>query len=117
MTPTESNRDTNRTKRRIKVRYGVNRPEKTGFTMNVSETGLFINTNMIHRPGKTIHVEIIFPEKTFNLWARVVWAKQVPPQLAHALQCGMGVCFVDPTPEWLEFIATWQKQHGGPTGP
>lgn len=115
MSPIENKRDNNRTKRRIKVRFGVNRPEKTAFTMNLSETGLFIKTNHVHPPGTTIQVELAFPEKTWTLWARVVWAKKVPPRLAHALECGMGLCFVDPTPEWLEFFAAWQKAHGGPT--
>ena len=115
MAPIDDNRDIDRTKRRIKVRYGLNRPERTAFTMNVSRTGLFINTNNVHAPGTTIQIEIVFPEKSFSLWARVIWAKKVPPQLAQALQCGMGVCFIDPTPEWLEFFAAWQQAHGGPT--
>ena len=58
MTPIDNNRDTNRTKRRIRVRFGVGRLEKTAFTMNVSETGMFIHTNHVHAPGKTIQVEI-----------------------------------------------------------
>ena len=56
-------------------------------------------------------IELVFPEHKFALWGRVVWAKRVPPQLAHILDCGMGVCFIDPTADWLEFFETWQDQH------
>jgi hypothetical protein len=43
------------------------------------------------------------------MWARVVWAKKVPPQLAHILGSGMGICFIDPAPEWIQFYEQWSK--------
>jgi Tfp pilus assembly protein PilZ len=94
------------------VKYGTSTSEKTAFTKNVSETGLFVGTNQVFKPGTTIQVQIQFPERTFNLWARVVWAKAVPPQLAHVLECGMGLCFVDPGAEWFSFYRDWAKKIG-----
>jgi hypothetical protein len=94
------------------VRYGVSRLEKTGFTGNVSETGLFVRTNMVMPPGTMLQLEVSFPERNWSLWGRVVWAKKVPPQLAHVLDCGMGVCFVDPPEEWYDFFATWKAKSG-----
>ena len=102
----------NRAKRRMMVRYGLSTAEKTAFTRNVSETGLFLQTNQVFNPGSTIHVQIQFPDVTFSMWARVVWAKVVPPQLAHVLECGMGVCFIDPSPEWIAFFRDWAKKAG-----
>ena len=58
-----------------------------------------------------MQVELIFPDRTFKLWARVIWAKKVPPQLAHILDCGMGVCFSDPSADWVDYFADWQAQH------
>ena len=86
-------RSGNRAKRRLMVRYGTSAAEKTAFTKNVSETGLFVQTNQVFKPGSTIQVLIQFPDRSFSMWARVVWAKAVPPQLAHILECGMGICF------------------------
>ncbi len=98
-----------RARKRVMVRYGVAAADRTAFTKNVSESGLFLQTNMILKPGTTMQVQMRFPDRTFNFWARVVWAKQVPPALAHVLDCGMGIRFVDPGPEWLEYYKSWSK--------
>lgn len=111
--PPKDKRTINRAKRRLMVRYGTSTADKTAFTKNVSETGLFVQTNSVFKPGTTIQVTIQFPDRQFSMWARVVWAKAVPPQLAHVLECGMGVCFIDPSPEWLSHFKEWSK---GSTG-
>ena len=103
-------RGTGRTRRRVMVKYGTDKADRTAFTKNLSETGLFIGTNNVFKPGTTIQVELKFPDQTFSMWARVIWAKKVPSQLAHVVECGMGVCFVDPTVEWLEFYERWKSQ-------
>ena len=105
-------RSHNRAKRRMMVRYGASAADKTAFTKNVSETGLFLKTNQVFKPGSTIQVQIQFPKDTFSMWARVVWAKTVPQGLAHVLECGMGVCFIDPSPEWIAFFHEWKKKAG-----
>jgi len=105
-------RISNRAKRRLMVKYGTSAAEKTAFTRNVSETGLFLQTNQVFTPGTTIQVQIQFPERTFSMWGRVVWAKVVPPQLAHILECGMGVCFIDPSPDWFSHFREWSKKIG-----
>ena len=102
----------NRAKRRIMVRFGQSAADKTAFTKNVSETGLFLQTNQVFKPGSTIHVQMQFPEKTYAMWAHVVWAKTVPPQLAHVLECGMGLRFVDPPTDWARFFHDWAKKSG-----
>jgi hypothetical protein len=78
-----------RTRRRVRVRYGVERPERNAFTKDLSETGLFLRTNQVLEPGTLLQLEVEFPDRRFSLWARVIWAKQVPPQLAHVLECGI----------------------------
>ena len=108
----DNKRRQGRAKRRIMVKYGLSTADKTAFTKNLSETGLFIQTNSVFKPGTTIHVQIQFPKETFSMWGRVVWAKVVPPQLAHVLECGMGICFIDPSPEWIAFFRDWAKKAG-----
>jgi Tfp pilus assembly protein PilZ len=101
-----------RARRRIMVKYGLSTADKVAFTKNLSETGLFLQTNTVFKPGTTIHVAIQFPSETVSLWAQVVWAKVVPPQLAHVLECGMGVHFIDPPSDWKAFFIEWKKKAG-----
>jgi len=107
--PRDDKRVTNRAKRRLMCRFGVDKTDRTGFTMNLSETGVFIKTNSVFKPGTTLRLELIFPERTFEMWGRVMRAKKVPPQLAHVLECGMGVYFLQPDPEWLTFFEGWKE--------
>jgi Tfp pilus assembly protein PilZ len=91
------------------VKYGTDKADRTAFTRNVSATGLQIQTNHVFKPGTTIQIEIHMPDQVFSMWGRVAWAKKVPPQLAHVLECGMGLSFVEPTPAWLEYFKQWQQ--------
>lgn len=96
-----------RTRGRIRVRYGLDALDRTAFTMNVSETGAFIRTNNVYPPGRTIKLEVNLDQKAIEFHARVVWAKKVPPELAHLLPCGMGVRFIDPPASWMEMYEAW----------
>lgn len=102
-----------RTRGRIRVRYGLDSLDRTAFTMNVSRTGAFIRTNQVFPPGKTVKVEFNFADRTLVVYAKVVWAKKVPAQLAHLLHCGMGVRIVDPGPEWRDAFEGWESEKKG----
>jgi len=110
-TRTQDDRRNKRAKRRLMIRFGEGQAEKTGFTRNISETGLMVHTNAVYKPGTTLHVEVHFPERTFVFWAKVMWAKKVPAQLAHVLDCGMGLLFMEPDPEWTRFWADWARHN------
>ena len=101
-----------RSKRRLTVRFGIGKTDRTAFTRNISESGLFVQTHMALKPGTTIQVEIKFPDRQFCHLARVIWARQVPAQLAGVVEGGMGVCFIEPSPEWLEFYRVWARKNG-----
>lgn len=111
--PRKEGRAKGRAHKRLLVRFGTHSPEKSAFTKNVSDTGLFLQTNSVCKPGTTIQVLMQFPDREFSMWARVVWAKRVPPQLAHVLECGMGICFIDPSPEWLDYFRRWTGSEAG----
>jgi hypothetical protein len=91
------------------VKYGAEKIDRTAFTKNVSETGLYIQTNHVFPPGTTLQIELHMPDKTFSMWARVAWAKKVPPNLAHVLECGMGLAFVEPAAGWPDYFKQWHK--------
>ena len=110
--PKDGKRAQPRRRKRLMVRFGEQRPERTAFTKNISEHGLFILTSALVKPGTMIQVQIHFPDRVVSHWARVAWAKQAPPQLAHVVECGIGVRFVDPPPEWFQYFEQWRKQSG-----
>lgn len=94
---------------RVRTRYGVDAPDRTAFTNNLSLTGAFLRTNMVYRPGTRLQLELSFPGENVQLWAQVIWSKKVPPQLAQTLHCGMGIRFLNPGPEWEEAFNRWQE--------
>ena len=108
----KDNRTVKRAPRRLMIRYGVDGPEKTAFTRNISDTGLFLQTNMVLRPGTTIQVKFELLKREFTLWAKVMWARKVPAQLARVMMAGMGVRFIDPPPAYLDTYQIWAKQIG-----
>jgi len=106
-------RSASRSQKRLTVKFGTRTADKTGFTRNISDTGMFLQTGSILKPGTTIQVQLELLNQKFGMWARVVWAKKVPPQLAQILGSGMGICFVDPPPEWLKAYERWAKNRRG----
>jgi Tfp pilus assembly protein PilZ len=98
-----------RTRGRIRVRFGTDKLDRQAFTMNVSLTGAFLRTNQVYPPGRTIKVQFNFDDRSVTLFAKVIWAKKVPPQMAHLLHCGMGVRFVNTGAEWFELFEGWES--------
>ena len=92
------------------ARFGVDKPERTGFTTNLSMGGVFVHTNSVFRPGTEVQLELVAGESRVSLTATVVWAKVVPPQLAHLMPCGMGLRFINPGQEWTEFFERWSER-------
>ena len=105
-------RASQRAKRRMMVKFGTDKADRTAFTGDVSATGIFLRTNSVVAPGTVLQIEIEFPERNWSLWGRVAWAKKVPSQLAHVLPCGMGIEFVEPPSEWFDFFSVWKVKNG-----
>ena len=96
---------------RIRVRFGVDALDRSAFTMNVSLSGAFIRTNQVFPPGTTIKVEFNFEDGPLTVYAKVVWAKKVPPQMGHLVLCGMGIRLLQVGPEWLQKFEVWEAGH------
>jgi hypothetical protein len=101
-----------RVRRRLMVKFGTAAADKTGFTKNVSVTGLFIHTNAMFKPGTTLQVTVHVPDRAFSQWATVVWGKQAPPSLAHVVECGIGVRFIEPSADWIQYVQEWKVKLG-----
>jgi hypothetical protein len=99
----ESKRYIKREAKRILVRFGTSDLKKGAFTRNVSETGMCLQTNAVYGPGTKIRVQFDLENRTFSMLARVIWAKTVPSKLAHVRRCGMGICFIEPPLDWIQY--------------
>lgn len=101
----EKQKQIRRTKR-IEVRFGVDRPSQLGFTIDVSEAGLFVKTTTVYPFQTLLVLEMSLPDQqVLALRGNVTWTKRVPPQLArHLKKAGMGIELIDPPQEYLAFV-------------
>jgi len=97
-----------RARRRLAVRFGVAKPDKLGYTQNISESGLYIETNHLIDPGTDLQLEIDTPGQRFELWATVVWARRLPPSFQQRLRGGLGCQFAFPSQDWINFYQRWR---------
>lgn len=82
-----------RYKKRLQVRFwrdGDDHPH-SGYTTNVSMTGMFVATNTPVRPNERVKVEIIDEDGSRYVHGEVVHAARVSPLLAKLRQAGMGI--------------------------
>jgi Tfp pilus assembly protein PilZ len=85
-------RDIKRHKKRIQLRYGLEGPDKIGFTEDISDTGIFIKSPQVMNPGKIIFVELrLSDQSNILVKGRVMWAKKVPQSLLGKVKGGMGI--------------------------
>lgn len=106
----EGNRKVLRTKRRLRVTFAQGDARRVGYTKNLSESGLYVETNQAPPPDVILDVEIEAPDRTFAMRVRVVWSRRYPPRFAHVMRGGMGCRFLDPSPEWLAFYSEWKSE-------
>jgi len=87
------NRNSRRLKRRIQVKFWkLNEPvEKSGFTYNVSLTGMFICTNSPFKPKTRIVIQIGKEDNKIEIQGVVRHAARVDPLLQKIKPSGMGV--------------------------
>ncbi len=97
---------------RLTVRFGVAETDREAPAENISEGGLYLNTNEVFPAGTQLTLRIGFPSGPVWLRGEVVWAIKVPASRRDSMICGMGVQFVDTRPDWPSFLRRWQE--GGP---
>lgn len=95
----QERRQAARHRKRIKVVFGTRDREHTGFTADISSTGMFIQSRHVFSVGTLLSVRIIGHERDLCFAGRVVRSKHVPPVMRGIERGGMGICFL--TPEQL----------------
>lgn len=92
--------------KRLQVRYGPDIPSHLGFTIDVSESGLFVKATIVYPPGTRLVLDLALPDgATISLRGEVSWVKRVPPSLArHLRKAGMGIAVLEPPVAYLDFV-------------
>jgi hypothetical protein len=97
-----------RKKRRLTVEFQWNNAECTGFTYDISPTGIFVRSIRIPGLGMRLKSRVLLPNaKQVHLVGTVVRALRVPTSLARAVPSGFGLTMLErPPEEYLQFLAT-----------
>ena len=100
-----------RFKKRISCELAHDDRHHSGIVLDVSQSGLFVQTNAKPRPGDVVGVALNVPgeRRTIDLRARVARTKLVPPQLLSVAQGGLGLHIENPPAEYLEFVENVSK--------
>ncbi|MCP3979314.1 MAG: hypothetical protein GY716_08300 [bacterium] len=104
-----SRRVSNRVPTRLGVRFGVTSLDHEAWAQNVSIGGLYLSTDCVYAVGTLLRVRIDFPDRSFDLRAKVMWAIQVPAHQRERLVYGMGIQFVNADPGWPPFFRQWMS--------
>lgn len=84
--------------RRVEVRFWRQGEAQahSGFTVNISRTGIFLGTGFLLAPGERVRVEIVDAARGFMAEGRVVRVHRVAQALRHVDQAGVGIRFLQP---------------------
>ena len=82
-----------RFRKRIPCAFNVGRRSSSGLVLNVSRSGLFLQTSIPENSGTVVDLELkpLDREEPIALTARVVWRKAVPAQLRTIASGGFGL--------------------------
>ena len=83
----------------------------TGVVLNVSQSGLFVQTSAPPVRGEDVELELNPPgeEQAIPLRAEVVWRRVVPTQLRSSARGGMGVRIVSADESYYNALADWMR--------
>jgi Tfp pilus assembly protein PilZ len=86
--------------RSYKVKYGLDEPKHQAYARRLSESGLFIATNMVVYPvGSTIVMDIDIGGTVYRATGLVRDAVKTEARYARLAKPGMGVEFTEAMPE------------------
>jgi hypothetical protein len=86
-------RKAHRFRKRLKLRFGIDKPSWLAFSDEVSLTGMSIRTQNVLPPGSMVVIELYASDDTaILLKGRVMWGKRVPAALVQQVKkAGMGI--------------------------
>jgi hypothetical protein len=85
-----------RVRTRLKVEFGIDELEHSGFTADVSAGGIFLVASRLFKAGTCLHLHIRSRDQHLYFEGKVVRVKRVPETLRRLQQQGMGIKFLKP---------------------
>lgn len=97
----------NRKKRRFLIEFETADTTSTGFTHNLSPTGIFVRSIRTVKPGTALTARLYLPNgQKLPLRGSVVRTFRAPSVLSHILPSGFGLRLLEIPPAYLQFLAT-----------
>jgi len=95
-----------RAKRRLACRLVVGRQRFSGVIIDLSASGIFVQTSAKPRPGDPVTLELSIPghREPLRLEAQVVRLKLVPPRLVAVAQGGLGLRITNAPEGYFAFL-------------
>lgn len=96
-----------RTKKRMSCEINVNGARSSGIVLDISASGLFVQTNVKPSSGIVATLRLSLPggKEPVVMKARVARKKMVPPQLLAVAGGGVGFAITEPAEAYLDFVA------------
>jgi len=102
-----------RKKKRLSCEIVSNGSRYSGIAIDVSATGLFVQTNVKPDPGSLVEIGIMLPgnKEPVTMEARVARKKVVPPELLTLAHGGVGLALVRAADAYLDFVGEISSEH------
>lgn len=84
--------------------------QHNGIVLDLSGSGLFIQTSAKLSPGARVDIDLSLPDDTARMQVDVVRRKQVPAQLLTVAQGGLGVRIVSAPESYYRFLQELQER-------
>lgn len=94
--------------------FGPVTPSQSGFTQDISETGLFITTTLLPKVGTRLMVQLESPTKKSSVVGEVVRHVIVPPELRSVMRHGFGLRLIS---DRAIVRSLMEAEKPAPTGP
>jgi hypothetical protein len=96
-----------RTKRRFLVEFNLRGALCTGFTYDISASGIFVRSVRLPDPGTYLSADLHLPEgKRCTVRGRVIRSFRVPASLARMIPSGFSIRLAESPEDYFQFLAT-----------
>ena len=96
-----------RKKRRFLVEFQVQGASCTGFTYDVSPSGMFVRSARLPKPGSFMTANLhLSAGRRIAVRGRVMRSYRVPPALARLVPSGFSMQLSDTPEDYFQFLAT-----------
>ena len=107
--PKREQRKEDRQKKRLQVRFGPGDLAHAGYTSDISDGGICLQSSVLYPPRTVLTVRIDYPEGPATRRGVIRWSREYPPAVKRSVRGGLGVAFLD-EPEAGEGGGTRREQ-------